>query len=186
MTETFNGTTRLGGASGVGTIFKLDPAGTLTTLHSFSSDDGYPLGGLLQANDGTLYGTTETGVVFRYTLATATTTTTSLTASPEGSVFGQQVTLFASVASGTDTPTGTVQFFDGGTLMAAVTAVNGTATLKTRALTVGSHVLSAKYLSDGAFAPSTSSSALVVVNKASTKTALVASLIPRASASRWR
>ncbi len=184
MTETFNGTTRLGGASGVGTIFKLDPAGTLTTLHSFSSDDGYPLGGLLQANDGTLYGTTETGVVFKYTLATPT--TTSLTASPEGSVFGQQVTLFASVASGTDTPTGTVQFFDGGTLMAAVTAVNGTATLKTRALTVGSHVLSAKYLSDGAFAPSTSSSALVVVNKASTKTALVASLIPRASASRWR
>jgi uncharacterized repeat protein (TIGR03803 family) len=168
----FYGTTRLGGASGVGTIFKFDKAGTLTTLHSFDgSDGGYPLGGLLQASDGTLYGSTETGVVFRFTLATPT--TISLTASPEGSKFGQQVTLVARVESDTNTPTGTVQFFDGGTLMATVTAVDGTATLKTRTLAVGSHVLSATYLSDGTLAPSTSSSALAVVNKASTKTALV-------------
>ena len=36
----FYGTTWSGGVSGVGTVFKMDAAGTLTTLHSFSNSDG--------------------------------------------------------------------------------------------------------------------------------------------------
>jgi uncharacterized repeat protein (TIGR03803 family) len=50
------------GGAGCGTIFQLTPAGTLTTLHSFDQSDGIvPLGGLLQATNGTLYGTTDQG-----------------------------------------------------------------------------------------------------------------------------
>jgi uncharacterized repeat protein (TIGR03803 family) len=57
------GTTNLGGASNVGTIYRLTPSGTLTVLHSFDDvDDGSrPRGKLILASDGYLYGTTYTG-----------------------------------------------------------------------------------------------------------------------------
>jgi len=61
------GTTTLGGANGGGgTLFKITPAGTLTTLHNFCAqtncvDGDSPIGGLLQATDGALYGTTYYG-----------------------------------------------------------------------------------------------------------------------------
>jgi len=59
----FYGTTFAGGASNGGTVFKITPSGKLTTLYNFCSqsgcpDGGAPFAGLLQATDGTLYGTT--------------------------------------------------------------------------------------------------------------------------------
>jgi uncharacterized repeat protein (TIGR03803 family) len=63
----FYGTTMQGGANtacagGCGTIFKITPAGKLTTLHSFDKDHGAnPWNGLSQADDGNLYGMTPTG-----------------------------------------------------------------------------------------------------------------------------
>ena len=63
----FYGTTEAGGTSvacnnGCGTVFKMTPAGKLTTLHSFNLTDGATLiGGLVQASDGNFYGTTATG-----------------------------------------------------------------------------------------------------------------------------
>lgn len=56
------GTTYTGGASGYGTVFKLDPAGNETVLHSFISTDGAnPYGGLALDSLGNLYGTTHNG-----------------------------------------------------------------------------------------------------------------------------
>src|ERR1035441_3478117 len=47
---------------GWGTVFRLTADGTLTPLHSFNYEDGaYPVGGLVQATDGNLYGTTSQG-----------------------------------------------------------------------------------------------------------------------------
>jgi uncharacterized repeat protein (TIGR03803 family) len=58
----FYGTTVGGGANNLGTVFKITPGGTLTTLHSFDGGDGEsPYGGLVQATDGNFYGTTEGG-----------------------------------------------------------------------------------------------------------------------------
>jgi uncharacterized repeat protein (TIGR03803 family) len=59
----FYGTTYFGGAFGDGTIFRMNAAGTLTTLHAFSNtaDGGHPYGGLIQAADGSFYGTTTGG-----------------------------------------------------------------------------------------------------------------------------
>jgi uncharacterized repeat protein (TIGR03803 family) len=71
----FYGTTSSGGASGNGTVFKIDASGNVTIVHSFSSSDGaYPAGRLIQGADGNLYGTAESGgtaykgVVFRLEL----------------------------------------------------------------------------------------------------------------------
>jgi uncharacterized repeat protein (TIGR03803 family) len=51
-------------AGRAGSIFRLTPAGVLTTLHTFAGGDvANPLGGLIQASDGNLYGTTQEGGV---------------------------------------------------------------------------------------------------------------------------
>jgi uncharacterized repeat protein (TIGR03803 family) len=60
----FYGTTYKGGASNVGTVFKVDTTGTVTLLHSFGGtaiDGGLPAAGLVQGSDGAFYGTTEGG-----------------------------------------------------------------------------------------------------------------------------
>lgn len=62
----FYGTTIQGGVGGCcGTVFKITPDGTLTTLHTFSSchymncpDGAKPFYGLVQGSDGNFYGTT--------------------------------------------------------------------------------------------------------------------------------
>jgi uncharacterized repeat protein (TIGR03803 family) len=57
------GTTIAGGERDTGTVYEITPTGTLTTIYDFCSqascaDGGYPLAGLVQATNGTLYGTT--------------------------------------------------------------------------------------------------------------------------------
>ena len=55
----FYGTTRLGGVSGYGTVFKVTPDGTYTVLHSFDGVDGrLPDTALVAGTDGNFYGTT--------------------------------------------------------------------------------------------------------------------------------
>jgi uncharacterized repeat protein (TIGR03803 family) len=59
------GTTVAGGAFNNGTVYKLDPAGTVTILHSFTGgtiDGGNPQGGLLSDTQGNLFGTTQSTV----------------------------------------------------------------------------------------------------------------------------
>jgi uncharacterized repeat protein (TIGR03803 family) len=69
-----DGTTFLGGASGYGAIFKINPAGAESVLYSFPNQD-FPNGGLLLDKEGNLYGATEQGgtygqgMVFKLTAA---------------------------------------------------------------------------------------------------------------------
>lgn len=56
------GTANNGGSEGNGCVFKLDPSGNLTLLHSFNGPDGQqPVAGLVQDAAGNLYGTTSAG-----------------------------------------------------------------------------------------------------------------------------
>jgi uncharacterized repeat protein (TIGR03803 family) len=64
----FYGTTQIGGTQNAGTVFKMTPSGDFTTLYSFCSqtsctDGQNPYAGLVQADDGNLYGTTAFGGV---------------------------------------------------------------------------------------------------------------------------
>jgi len=86
----FYGTTQTGGLPnnnncspfGCGTVFKITPGGTLTTLYEFAGPDGgLPNAPLMQATDGNLYGTTwyggadgNFGTVFKITTAGTLTT----------------------------------------------------------------------------------------------------------------
>lgn len=59
---TLYGVTRIGGASNLGTIFRITTAGSFTALHDFTGTNGArPAGGLLLHSNGLLYGTTEFG-----------------------------------------------------------------------------------------------------------------------------
>jgi uncharacterized repeat protein (TIGR03803 family) len=70
----FYGTTPDGGTNDEGTVFRISPSGSYTSLHSFvgyPTDGDLPIAGLVQGSDGNFYGTTlyggtnNNGAVFR-------------------------------------------------------------------------------------------------------------------------
>ncbi len=122
-----------------------------------------------------------TGSTVTETVAQAATGTT-LVASINPSVFGQQVTFTATVgatAPGSGTPTGTVTFMDGtSTLGTAKVNGSGTATFGTGSLAIGGHTITATYPGDNNFNTSSSSTVTETVARAATGTALLASPNP--------
>jgi hypothetical protein len=108
---------------------------------------------------------------------TATATTTALAASTTSAVVGQPVTFTATV-SGTTTPTGTVTFSDGGTVIgSAALNASGMASI-TVGLAVGSRSISAAYGGDPANLTSTSSAAAVAVSQGATTSTLAVAPSP--------
>jgi len=103
-------------------------------------------------------------------------TTTSLAASSNSIMAGQVVALIASVTSASGSPTGTVTFMDGSTLIGTVTlnSTTGQAIGYTAWLPAGSNSITAIY--NGANGSATSAAALnETVNSAATTTSLAAS-----------
>lgn len=118
-----------------------------------------------------------------HTVNPAATTTTLVSGAPNPSVYGQNVTFTASVAGAYGgTPTGTVEFYDGAVIPANLigtgTLSGGLTTFNTSTLAVGSHSITAVYLTDGSFAGSTSSATTQTVNKANTTGQLSSTLNP--------
>jgi hypothetical protein len=85
------------------------------------------------------------------------TTTTTLTSSPNPSQFGQAVTFTAHVTGTGPAPTGKVKFLDGTTAIGSAALSGGVAKLTKSTLAVGTHPITAEYLSDAFSAKSTSS-----------------------------
>jgi len=118
------GTTAVGGQHFRGTVFKIDEAGTLTTLHSFngSPDEGAnPVAGLVQGSDGNFYGTTvlggthSKGTLFGIDATGSLTTLHSFSGSPNegalplaGLVQGSDGNLYGTTTSGGTHGSGTV------------------------------------------------------------------------------
>jgi hypothetical protein len=100
-------------------------------------------------------------------------TATSVTSSANPSVFGQSVTFTATVnvlAPGSGMPTGDVQLFDGATLLSTQMLKAGKASFTTSTLSTGIHNITARYVGNGNFNPSTSQMLNQTVNQAATRT----------------
>ncbi len=118
------------------------------------------------------YGATGTNS-FQVTVAPASTTTT-VASSLSAAVYGQSVTLTATVgvtAPATGVPTGSVTFYDGSTILGtgSLSVVNGQdqASYTTTFLRAGSHSITAVYSGDSVFQGSTSTSLTQSVTPAS-------------------
>jgi uncharacterized repeat protein (TIGR03803 family) len=126
----FYGTTSEGGESGspcfgdCGTVFKISPAGKLTTLHSFDSTDGStPYGPLVQASNGNFYGTTQSGTAYSITSAGMFTTVLPSGAGPNALV---QATNGIFYATGGGGPDGTVYSITSGGKLTTLFTFDGT------------------------------------------------------------
>ena len=106
--------------------------------------------------------------------------TTSVGSSANPAVYGQTVTLTATV-SGTGaggTPTGTVTFLDGGSALGTGVLSNGSATFQTSTLALGSNSITVSYPGDNNFPGSTSATLLQAVNQDASTTTLTSSANP--------
>lgn len=95
----------------------------------------------------------------------ASTTTTLGTIAPASPVYGQTVTLGATVAGGTIVPSGQVTFTVDGTTI-PTSLVNGVATLSLTSLSVGAHTISAAYAGNLGFLGSSAASVNFMVGQA--------------------
>ncbi len=162
--EFFSGTTPLGTATitaGVANLVTTAiPTGDNSITAQYSGDTNFAV---------------STSPAVTVTVAATATSTTTLTFSPSAPVFGNNVTLTATVAPVsplTGTPSGSVEFFNGTTLLGTGALVNGVGTFSTTTLPVAANAITAQYSGDNNFTSSTSSVVTVTVNEISTTTTL--------------
>ncbi|HEV2210240.1 MAG TPA: choice-of-anchor tandem repeat GloVer-containing protein [Verrucomicrobiae bacterium] len=131
----FYGTTTAGGSNayGEGTVFRVSADGQFATLHSFPYNAGRPLGGLVQGQDGNLYGTTSSGSGSVFQLNTNGTFSTLHTfAGPEGSnpmaalTVGSDGNFYGTTEVGGPTGDGTVFQITPGGALTTLHGFNGT------------------------------------------------------------
>ncbi len=165
-----DGTTSLGNpvtlVNGVGTLTTSALTTTTHTITATYSGDVNHDGG-------------ETGSVTQ--VVNPATTATVVVPTPSTVVFGQPVTLVATLTpttQGTAAPTGTITFYDGAASLGNVALSSGTATLVVSTLSVGDHTITGTYDGDTNYATSTSAGADVTVNQAATTTAISTSQTP--------
>jgi hypothetical protein len=134
-----------------GTANQTDIMLTFLAVGDFNNDGKPDVVGSLQYDLGL-------SVLLNNGAARAATTTTISPSAPQSFSVSQPITFTASVHhTGQGTPTGTLQFSDRGVSIGAVSIdSSGQASLKTTALAVGSHFVTAYYQGDSNFAPSNS------------------------------
>jgi len=182
----FYGTTSGGGAYNSGTIFQITTSGTMTVLHSFCAtttreensngfpmdyctDGNNPVGGLVQASNGSFYGTTyaggtNTGVgtsgwgtVFEYTPAISTQTITFPAPTSPVTYGVAPIPLLATASSG---------------LTVTFSVTSGPATVSGNLLTItgaGTVKVAANQVGNNAYEPAPTVTNTIAVNKAPQK-----------------
>jgi hypothetical protein len=99
-------------------------------------------------------------------LVVATATPVVTLTAPATAAVGASVTLSVSVTGTPGTPTGTVTFKDGTTVLSTATLASGAASYSTTALAVGAHSITASYSGDSIFGAATSTSSTVTISVA--------------------
>ncbi|MBI3640208.1 MAG: Ig-like domain repeat protein [Thaumarchaeota archaeon] len=103
---------------------------------------------------------------------------TTIASSANPSVVGKSVTFTATVTSPDGTPTGTVNFMDGTTDLGSCTLSGNSCTLSSSSFSIGTHPITASYIGDANFNPSTSTPLTQTVTKADPITTVVSSVNP--------
>ncbi len=138
-----------------------------TTATSTSSAGSYTIVPAATGTNLADYTQTITNGTLTVTLASSATLLTTSTATPYQAI---TITLTATVSDSstgsTGSPTGTVSFYDGATLLGTSTMTAGVATLSTAALPIGASSVTAVYSGDTNFAASTSSGVAETVSSA--------------------
>jgi hypothetical protein len=115
------------------------------------------------------------------TVSSQKATATTLASSVNPSLVGQAVTFTATVtAPSGGTPTGSVRFLDGATVLATKTLAGGSASFTKSNLTRGDHSITAQYVGTSAYAASTSDPLAQQVTTTATATTLASSANPAA------
>jgi hypothetical protein len=102
----------------------------------------------------------------------------SVSSTPQPSGLDQPMTftaLVSAVPPGAGSPTGTVRFFDGTTLLGSVALASASASLTTAGLPAGLHTIEARYDGDGSFAPGSGTATHAVNSAAGTPTVALSS-----------
>ena len=168
-TITFNeGSLVLGTASLVNGIATLNISNLSVGSHNINAS---------YSGNGNFTGSTSSIITQVVQQATAT---VGLTSSINPSVYGDPIVLNASVTitSGSATPTGTIAFFDGTTLLGVSPLTAGTASITLTDLSVGTHSLIAVYSGDTNVSQSTSSTYVQLVNPGLSSIVLTSSVNP--------
>ena len=105
---------------------------------------------------------------------------TSVSASPDAFTYSANTTLTATVSSTSGTPTGTISFYDGATLLGTSTLSAGVATLNTSAIVAGVRQITAVYAGNASFGGSASTAVSVTVSKV-TPVVTITSITPSPS-----
>jgi hypothetical protein len=124
-------------------------------------------------------GTSSTSPADRFTYtSTLATSSTVVSSSQPTAEYGQSVTLTATVSGSSGTPTGTVTFYDGSTLLGTGTVnASGVATLTLSSLAVGNHLITAVYGGNATYGGS-AVALTQVIDSAGSNTALASSQNP--------
>jgi hypothetical protein len=127
------------------------------------------------------YASSSSAVLSQVVNGLPTTSTVSSNLNP--SMYGQTITFTARVLDNANsgTPTGTVSFKAGTTVLAKVALSSGTASFSSSTLNAGTRSITVTYNGDTKYAPSTSTVLSQLINKASTATAITSSLNPSTS-----
>jgi hypothetical protein len=135
-----------GTATSAGTITANGGAFDITGTHTYAAAGVFNVTIQIADSSGNFESATSTATV---KALTSTAVGTSVTPSD----FGESVTFTATVTSSAGTPTGSVQFKDGGVNIGSPVGLNGSgvATVSTSTLAVGDHVITAGYSGSATF-----------------------------------
>jgi hypothetical protein len=110
---------------------------------------------------------TQLAILYNQGSGTSTATATSVSSSLNPSVFGEGLTLTATVSTTAGTPTGMVTFYDAGTPIGVSTLSGMQSTLSIGSLSAGPHSITAHYGGDSTHTAGTSTVFSLTINQAS-------------------
>ena len=163
------------GTLGTGTL----SAGQATLTWSFTVQGSYNITATYVSDSNNFAGSDSTTMLLPlYFNVNKALVTTTVASSANSSVFGQNVTLTATVSASspaTGIPTGTVTFKEGASVLGTATLASGQATYTNASFPVATHTITASYSGDTNFNGPATRSFTQTVQKSSSSTALTSS-----------